>query len=287
MMIRYLLLLLLVSLLLMPDAAAAGPAGCDSSFSVLTFNLRYNNPGDSLNAWPNRKERVAALIRFHHADLCGFQEALKGQIDDLAKELPDFAWCGVGRDDGFSAGEFSPVFYRKGRFNLLRNGTFWLSPSPRIAGSKGWDAALPRIVTWALLLDRSTGKECAFFNTHFDHQGVTARRLSAQLLLDSVRTRIGTLPVIVTGDFNSTDTSIVYRIMTGGELRDALKISRVPHYGPMSTWNGFREIEPGNRIDFIYVSDRVEVLTHAIITDRWDGRFPSDHLPVIAGVRLN
>ncbi len=283
---RLLLSFFLVVVPLVPGYLVAGSPGCDSSFSLLTFNLRYDNPGDSLNGWPYRKGRVAALIRYHDADVCGFQEALKGQIDDLSDLLPDFGWCGVGRDDGRSAGEFSPIFYRKSRFNVLQSGTFWLSDSPGTAGSRGWDAALPRIVTWALLHDRPAGRDCLFLNTHFDHQGVVARQMSARLLLDTVRTKIAAWPVFVTGDFNSTDTSVVYRIMTGSVLKDALKISRIPHYGPMSSWNGFREIEPGQRIDFIYVSDRVEVLSHAILTDRWDGRFPSDHLPVIARVML-
>ncbi len=285
-MLRPLLTVILFLPALVPHSMVAGSPGCDSSFSLLTFNLRYDNPGDSLNAWPYRKDHIASLIRYHEADVCGFQEALKGQIDDLSHLLPDFGWCGVGRDDGRSAGEFSPIFYRKNRFDLLHTGTFWLSDSPRVAGSEGWDAALPRIVTWALLHDHLTGRECLFFNTHFDHQGVVARQMSARLLLDSVRTKIGEWPVFVTGDFNSTDTSVVYRIMTGAELKDALTVSRTPHYGPVSTWNGFRGIDPDHRIDFIYVTDREEVLTHAILTDTWDGRFPSDHLPVIARVKV-
>ena len=275
---------LVLTFLCLAELAAQAP--CDSSFRVLSFNIRYNNPDDSSNAWPNRKDRVAGLIRFHGADLCGFQEALEGQIDDLAALLPGFGWYGVGRDDGKEAGEFSPIFYRTSRFRLISAGTFWLSPTPGESGSKGWDAALPRIVTSAVLEDLSTHMQFRMFNTHFDHVGETARRMSARVLLDSVRA--ANFPVIVTGDFNSSDTSVVYRTMTGDSiLSDAVRISRTPHYGPMTTWNGFKEIEEGKRIDFVFVGNDIDVLSHAILTDRWDGRFPSDHLPVIACLVLN
>ncbi len=284
--IRYRILLPGILIILTTSLSWTQPGACDSSFRVLTFNLRYNNPGDSINAWPNRKARVAALIRYHSADVCGFQEALEGQIGDLTGLLPEFGWYGVGRDDGEKRGEFNPIFFRKDRFGLLRDGTFWLSPTPDTAGSKGWDAALPRIVTWAELQDRITGKKFIFFNTHFDHQGETARRMSARMLLDSAEMKIRSYPVIVTGDFNTTDTSAAYRAMTSRDLQDAITVSKIPHYGPRSSWDGFREIEPGNRIDFIFVSNRVSVYTHAILTDRWDGRFASDHLPVITRVTI-
>jgi endonuclease/exonuclease/phosphatase family metal-dependent hydrolase len=260
---------------------------------IISYNIRYNTPADSLNPWRERKNRVASLIKYHKADICGLQEVLKDQLADLERLLPEYKWCGIGRDDGKEAGEFSPIFYNASLFTLINWGTFWLSETPQQPGSKGWDAALPRIVTWAFLLQKSTGVKFYAFNTHFDHMGVAARSNSAHLLLDSVKNKSGEYPVMVTGDFNSTDTSKPHQILCGKDndaakiLTDALTSSAMPHYGPLSTWNGFHEIEENNRIDFIFVNNHVKVRSHAILTDRWDGKFPSDHLPVIAEIILN
>jgi endonuclease/exonuclease/phosphatase family metal-dependent hydrolase len=148
---------------------------------VMTFNIRYDEPRDKENAWPNRKELVASMIRFHHADLVGLQEALKRQLDDLEKLLPEYAWVGVGRGDGKTEGEYSAILYRKIRFTYLASSTFWLSETPDVA-SMGWDAAYPRIVTWVKLKDNRTSKTFFHFNTHFDNRGVLAREESSKLL---------------------------------------------------------------------------------------------------------
>jgi endonuclease/exonuclease/phosphatase family metal-dependent hydrolase len=126
--------------------AAADTDITRKTVNVMSFNIRYDNPGDKENAWPNRKEMVAATIRFHKIDIAGLQEALSHQVKDLEKLLPEYGWFGVGRDDGRQAGEFAPVFYRKDRFKILHRSTFWLSETPEKPG-KAWDAALPRIVT--------------------------------------------------------------------------------------------------------------------------------------------
>ncbi len=300
---RKLLVALLLPLLFVglagPDPAVreagAPPAGAspDSAaryLRVMSFNIRYDNPGDSLDAWPYRVDKVAGVIRFHHADLVGVQEALKGMLDDLQAALPAFGWFGVGRADGQQAGEYSAILYRKDRFEVLDHGTFWLSETPDVPGSKGWDAAIERIATWGRLRDRTTGRVFFHVNTHFDHVGVQAREESARLL----RRRLGALaedaPVVLTGDFNTEDTTAPYRILTTGAqpFADARDHSIHGHLGPNSTWNGFREIEPGRRIDFIFVRGLVTVLQHGILADQWDGgRFPSDHLPVLAEITLD
>lgn len=258
---------------------------------VMTFNIRYDNPGDGVNAWPNRKDWVASLIRFHGADAVGLQEALARQLGDLDARLPGWARVGVGRADGREAGEFSAILYRTDRLEVLESGTFWLSPTPEVAGSKGWDAAIERVATWARFRDRRTGCRVLHLNTHFDHMGEQARQQSARLIRLRLPTLAGGLPVIVTGDFNSTPSSDAYRIFTRdtipgaiAPLADALTASRTPHYGPMSSWTEFKAIQPGRRIDYVLVSAGVEVLSHGILPDSWDGRFPSDHLPVLASV---
>lgn len=269
------------------DAAAGGTG----ALRVMSFNVRYDNPGDGVNAWPNRRDWVASLMRFHGADVIGVQEALGAMLADLDARLPGFARVGVGRADGKSAGEFSAILYRTDRLTLLDSGTFWLSPTPLVAGSKGWDAAIERIATWARFRDRTNGCEFLHLNTHFDHVGEQARQESARL----IRRRLSTLdngrPVIVTGDLNSDPQSAAYRVLTRdtltdgiGPLRDAFVHSETPHYGPTSTWTAFRAIEPGRRIDYVMVSPMISVKSHGILPDAWDGRFPSDHLPVLAAV---
>ncbi len=150
--------------------------------TVASYNLRYNNPGDGVNAWPNRKEMVKALVRYHDFDLFGVQEALRGQLIDLA-EMNEFAFLGKGRDDGKEAGEHSAIFYKKDRFDVLNSGDFWLSQTPDKPG-KGWDATCcNRICSWAKFKDKTTKKTFYFFSVHFDHQGVEARRESGKLMV--------------------------------------------------------------------------------------------------------
>ena len=260
-----------------------------SHIRVMTFNIRYDEPQDKENAWPNRKELVASMIRFHHADLVGVQEALARQLKDLDKLLPDYTWVGVGRADGKSAGEFSAILYRKSRFKYLESSTFWLSETPQVP-SAGWDAAYPRIVTWVKLQDFQTRKIFFHFNTHFDHRGARARKESAGLLLDRIRQIARDLPVVVTGDFNFTESSEGYQLLTGKKseqlsaLRDARYVSESGHHGPTSTFNEFKALVPGKKIDYVFVKGDIRVLQHGVLSDTWDGRFASDHLPVLAEI---
>ncbi|MDQ3698771.1 MAG: endonuclease/exonuclease/phosphatase family protein [Gemmatimonadota bacterium] len=277
----------------LPPASVVDPTSHASAppLRVMTFNLRYDTPSDGANAWPHRRDWVAALIRFHAPDALGVQEALAHMLTDLDARLPDFARVGVGRADGRARGEFSAILYRTDRLELLDSGTFWLSPTPEVAGSKGWDAAIERIVTWARFLDRRTGCRHVHLNTHFDHVGEQARQESARLMRRRAAALADGMPVVVTGDLNADPASEPYRILTRDTighatppLRDALVASRDAHYGPNSTWTAFRAIEPGRRIDYVLVSPQVRVLKHAILPDSWNDRFPSDHLPVLASV---
>ncbi len=256
--------------------------------NIISFNIRYNTPNDGINAWPNRIEMVTGLLRFHEADIFGLQEALHGQILDVQKELPEYAWFGVGRDDGETGGEFSPVFYKKSEFILLKNGTFWLSETPE-KPSKGWDAALNRVVTWGHFQSKVTGKQFLFLNTHFDHVGKEARKNSAALIRQKVQemTKDKNLPVIVTGDFNLTpETEPV--VLLKRYMKDSREVSEEPPYGPVGTFSGFKTDADlsSNRIDYIFVRGEISVLKYAALSDFKDHRFPSDHLPVLAKVRL-
>jgi endonuclease/exonuclease/phosphatase family metal-dependent hydrolase len=261
-----------------------------NALRVMTFNIRYNEPRDGVNAWANRKTKVADVIRFHKADLVGVQEAQFNQIQDLEKLLPGFAWCGVGRD-GESAGEFSAIFYRKDRFKLLQTSTFWLSETPEKAGSKGWDADFPRIVTWAKFQDRVSKKTFFQFNTHFDHRGARARTESAGFLLAQIPKIAAKSPFVVTGDFNAKEDTNVYQILTGKiesasfKLTDARYVSENAHFGGNSTFNEFKELVPEMKIDYIFVGGAgVRVIEHGVLSDRWNGLWASDHLPVLAEI---
>ncbi|GIV57242.1 MAG: endonuclease [Rhodothermaceae bacterium] len=252
---------------------------------VMTYNIRFDNPQDGIHAWPNRQERVASTIRFHDVDVAGLQEALRHQIDTLAARLPGYAWLGVGRDDGRDGGEFSPIFYRKDRLTPVRHGTFWLAPTPGVPGSKGWDAALPRIATWAVFEDRSTGWRFLFMNTHFDHLGTTARTESARLITRRLAELAGALPVILTGDFNFTPEAPGYALLTE-TLADARIRTETPPHGPEGTFTGFTgEVRPARRIDHVFTGPGLRVLRYGVLAECVDGRFASDHLPVLVILR--
>ena len=256
---------------------------------IMTFNVRLNLVSDGDNAWPNRKEMAASMIRFYEPDIFGVQEALEDQVTDLSESLPQYAWIGVGRDDGKQAGEYMAIFYLKHRFKVLKENTFWLSENPQQPG-RGWDAAYIRVVTWAQFQDLQTGKTFFHLNTHFDNRGELARQESAKLLLNRILSIAGSAPVIVTGDFNTYPDSEPYKILTGSDLlTDARVTSQSPHHGPSRTFNGFdleslKTIVPP--IDYIFVSKQIEVLKHATLSDSFDGYFPSDHMPVMSVLDL-
>jgi len=259
--------------------------------NVMSFNIRYNTPVDSLNAWPYRKDKVASQILFHEAHIIGVQEALHDQMMDLQQQLPQYKFAGVGRDDGQQKGEYSAIFYDTTRLQALQTKTFWLSQTPEIAGSKSWDAQITRVVTWIKFRDRKTKKIFFAFNTHFDHIGKEARKESAKLILQKVKEIAGSTPAFVTGDFNAhPDDEPIQVILDASNplhLTDSKEISKTPHYGPVGTFNGFKDRERDDQpIDYIFVKGKWKILKHATISQSWKGRFASDHFAVLARISL-
>ena len=259
--------------------------------NVMTFNIRLNTASDSLNAWPYRKDIAASEVKFYDVHILGVQEALYDQMQDLQQRLTQYKHAGVGREDGKIKGEFSAIFYDTTRLICLKDATFWLSQTPETVGAKGWDAALPRIVTWCFFEDRISHATFYAFNTHFDHMGKQARAESAKLLLQKVKEIAGDLPAIVTGDFNATYDDEPIKIITDNNnpdrLTDTKFISQTPHYGPSGTFTGFKPKEVSDKaIDHIFVKNTVTVLKHATLSESWNGRFSSDHFPVLAVVQL-
>ena len=262
-----------------------------TELNVVTFNIRYNNAADSLNAWPYRKDKLASQLLFHHAHIIGVQEALHEQVQDLQERLPRYKHAGVGRTDGKEKGEYSAIFYDTGRLQLLQSATFWLAEQTDIPGKRGWDAALERIVTWAKFKDRTTKKTFYHFNTHFDHRGKTARRESAILLLQKVKEIAANTPAIITGDFNAHPDDEPIMVVADKSnplhLTDSKEISASPHYGPSGTFNAFQAKEVNDLpIDYIFIKNGVKVLQHATLSQSWQGRFSSDHFPVLAVVKI-
>ncbi|MDX1530864.1 MAG: endonuclease/exonuclease/phosphatase family protein [Rhodothermales bacterium] len=279
------------------DAVPAAPATDlplppppDSALRVMSYNVRFATPDDGADAWPYRREALAAVIEAHRPDLIGMQEPLEEQVDWLAGRLGGYGWVGRGRGTSPGAGEFSPVFYRTDRLRLLEEGTFWLSARPEQAGSRHWDAFYPRIATWARFADRATGDTLVHLNTHFDHVGPFAKRRSADLVLDRLEDLADGAPAVVTGDLNAHPGSAPYRILTQSArraLRDARLAAEQARHGPEGTFTGFgAPPERAPRIDYVLVSRGVRVLRYAVLPDRPGGRAPSDHRPVVADLVL-
>ena len=249
-----------------------------------TFNIRYDNPADSMNNWKYRKDAVADFVRSQNLDVVGMQEVLHNQLEDLKVRLPEYAEVGVGREDGKTKGEYSPLFFRKDRFELLDSNTFWLSQYPDSVGFIGWDGACTRIATWAKLKDRNSGKIVMAVNTHFDHVGTEARTKSALLIIDKIKEIVGSDPAVLTGDFNVSEQWDAYKTITSNEfvMKDAFKIAEKKE-GVSYTFHNFGRIPAGSRekIDYIFVTPQIKV-SDAFIPSETSGKYLSDHNPHIA-----
>ena len=248
--------------------------------SVMTYNIRYDNPDDGENWWDKRKEEVVALIQYYQPDFLGIQEGINHQVTFLNNSLPNFDYIGVGRDGPGKVSEFVALFYNKEKYELLESTTFWLSPTlDKI--SKGWDAALNRISTYGKFKHLKSGKEIHVFNAHFDHLGKVAREQSAKVILEKIKALTRTDdPVVVMGDFNSSPSSKPIQMMES-ELQDSRKISKQKPYGPEGTFSGFDvAANLDNRIDYVFVKN-LDVLSNRHIDDRRKNNlWVSDHLPI-------
>ena len=268
-------------------AVAFTACGSATSLSVMTFNMRYDNPEDGQNNWRFRRERVAGVIKAQEVDVLGTQELLSNQFNDLSGLLTGYQGVGVGRLDGVESGEYCAVFFRKDRFTLLDSGTFWLSETPEVVGSLGWDGACERIATWVVLRDRD-GREFFFIDTHLDHVGQVARDEGVSLLMKRLETLSGGRPVILTGDFNSEPgSSVVAHVQKDGVLRDAKAIA-AQRSGTDWSFSDFGQIPEAERplLDYIFVSGDIEAVRYEVLPDTFDGGYVSDHAPVMAVVKI-
>jgi endonuclease/exonuclease/phosphatase family metal-dependent hydrolase len=265
--------------------------GQSVSVDVLSYNIRFANPDDAPNTWVKRKEDVFSLIREAKPDIFGLQEALNVQVNDFEVAFRGYTRVGVGRDDGKQLGEYSPIFYNSDKFAFLKGGTFWLSQTPTVEGSRGWDAVCNRVVTWVHLTEKQSGLPIFVFCTHFDHVGEIARRNSAKLLLHALDSLSGSKPAIVLGDFNATPGTEPYTILTDSSKKEKLTDARTVCKninGPFYTYTGFKVGGlPPERIDYIFLKNIEKVDSFNVNPTNNGTYYPSDHLPVNARLTFN
>lgn len=283
--------LLLPLLLLVPAAQQAQPPA-PAELDVMSFNIRYGTANDGSNRWELRRQLLFDTIRTADPDVLGVQEALGGQIGEILDALPQYAALGVGRDDGKTRGEYAAILYRRDAYAVSDTGTFWFSDTPEVIASKSWGNTITRICTWARLVDRQ-GRAFWVFNVHLDHQSQPSRERSTALLLERIRTRrLPDEPVIVTGDFNAGEqnAAITQLLRPQGQgpapLIDTFRAMQ-PDAKEVGTFTGFTIGQTtGDKIDYVLVTPGVEVVRAGIDRTTREGRYPSDHFPVTARVRL-
>jgi len=254
--------------------------------SVITYNIKYDDNSNGENSWNVRKAALLELITTFSPDIIGIQEGLIHQVEFLDSEMNDYRYVGVGRDDGNRKGEYCAIFFNVKKYKLLKNSTFWLSERPKDV-SVGWDAALERICTYALLETIDGKYKIWVFNTHFDHVGNIAREESARLLLEKIKMlNIQEEPVLVMGDFNALEKSKVIDILRQS-LNDTMRDADIEHKGPIGTFNNFlNNQEIIKRIDYIF-SKGFQTISHQHVDKRLDnGNHISDHLPVFVKVKV-
>ncbi|MCL6268199.1 endonuclease/exonuclease/phosphatase family protein [Flagellimonas myxillae] len=252
--------------------------------SIMTFNIRYNNPNDGENWWENRKSDVGALINHYGPDILGIQEGLHEQVAFLDKYLTRYDFVGVGRDDGKEKGEYAAIFYKKERLELLSFKTYWLSETPDIV-SVGWDASMERVVTYAAFKDNVTQKNIHVFNAHYDHIGQQARENSSQLIHNLIgELGIANERIAVIGDLNALPESKSIQILKQA-LDDSFDVSKTTPYGPIGTFNSFKSMDNiQSRIDYILVKNLLVNSYMTIDDKRKNGFFVSDHLPILVSL---
>jgi endonuclease/exonuclease/phosphatase family metal-dependent hydrolase len=247
---------------------------------VMSYNIRYANRSDGPNNWWHRKKSVTNIVLKYNPDIVGTQEVLHKQLRYMKRKLKHYRAVGVGRKDGKCKGEYSAVFYNKDSFELQTSNTFWLSETPEKAGSRGWDANLPRIVTWCKLKQVRTGVIVFVFNTHFDNMGSIARANSAVLLKQKVQEIAGDGYTIVLGDLNAKADESPY--MTFTSMANGYVLTDIAQQNNEGTFCGFDAFNKScSRIDYIFCNENLSVISYSVPDDQRGKYYPSDHKPIM------
>ena len=295
-MIRQKFTLYLLCLLLSITAVYAQP------IYVGEFNIRNDNAKDAAagDGWMVRCPVVCDILKVESFDIFGTQEVMHNQLEDMLSALPDYDYVGVGRNDGKTSGEYAAIFYKENRIKCLSSGHFWLSETPEVAGSKGWDAKYPRICTWGQFKDKKTGRKFWMFNLHMDHRGVEARKQSALLVMERIKTMCGKQPYILLGDFNVDQFNPIYPMMMESGIFVDCFDAAAARFAPTGSMNYFKtDFKTDSRIDHVLISDDFDVLDYKVLTysywseekpsaeaqTTYKHRLPSDHYPI--GIHLN
>jgi endonuclease/exonuclease/phosphatase family metal-dependent hydrolase len=258
-----------------------------NTIDVMSFNIRLGSVDDGENHWEIRKDKVRDLINYYEADFVGLQEAQKFQIDYLLANHSQYAFLGKPRNNDENA-EYSCILYLKNKYKVLDQNTLWLSETPE-KSTKSWDAAYPRIVTYALFENIKTHQKTWVLNTHFDHVGIIARQKSSEIILKKIKELQSKkdIPLVLTGDFNSTETDSWMKLLFEN-LQEARSNSITKPYADKATWNAFKFKEkPTEQIDFIFSSKKNNTIRkYRTITDFYDFKYPSDHLPILTRIEI-
>jgi endonuclease/exonuclease/phosphatase family metal-dependent hydrolase len=260
---------------------------------VMTFNIRVGTAWwDSWNCWNKRKQIVVDTLINSAADIIGLQEALNFQVEYIQEALPQYSRYAIGRNDGKQKGEACAIFYRKDRFKLTDSGTFWFSKTPDKAGSRHWGNLFPRICSWVHLVDKTDGIGFYVYNLHLDNWSQNSRKKSVRLLASRLAARKARDPFIVMGDFNMEldNPAMMYLHKIEDQspcsiMRDAW-LSVHPCETNIGTYHRFRGRQSCAKIDHIAISEHAQALNANIDRYALDGRYPSDHFPVIATIRI-
>jgi len=265
--------------------AAHPSTSADEALRMMSYNIRYGTAKDGDDRWEVRRPRTLKLLRTHRPEVLAVQEALAFQIDEIRREFPNYGVVGVGREDGKAAGEHSAILYDRDRLVPLRSDTFWLSDTPTVPNSMHWGNRITRICTWAFFRDLKTNRYFYHFNVHLDHESQPSRERSIALILNRIRERATSDPVVLTGDFNVGEENAVISAAKAADFRDTYRLKNATATDP-GTFNGFRPTVGKDKIDYIFVDAKAEVIEAAHVMDKVDGRWPSDHVPVTARIIL-
>jgi endonuclease/exonuclease/phosphatase family metal-dependent hydrolase len=277
-----------------PPPADHTPTPATIDLRVMTFNIRYGTADDGDNRWSNRRELVPAVIEAHEPDVVGLQEALHFQLQELLAALPQFGSVGVGRTDGATKGEYAAILYRTDRFDLDRDerGTFWFSDTPEVPGSRSFGNQIERICTWVRLIDRQSQAAFYVFNVHLDHRSQPSRERSTQMLVERIRARThNDDPFVITGDFNAApDNPAILTLLTETTaaslgIADCYRLRNEPSANE-GTFGAFNGTTDGHRIDYVFAGKGASTRASYIVHDHDEGRYPSDHFPVVADLSL-